>query len=335
MKKRTRTLVLLISLGMTGALPSAVAGTGEEFLGAWNLTLPNGAAGWLGVEKQGDQLKAQLLWGGGSVLPMDEVTIEGDALVAKRVRKPPKGKGQTEPPKPIVEKIYAQLDGKTLRMMFETGREGGHPTRSAFTGVRCPPLPAKPDLAKASLGNPLVLFNGTSLEGWSLFPPDRPNGWSAKDGELVNDPKQPEDGRHVAYSNLRTDATFQDFNLKLEVTVPEKGNSGVYLRGIYEVQVSDAFGQQPDSHGMGGIYSRITPKENASKPAGEWQTLDITLLDRHVTVILNGKTVIDNEPLAGCTGGALWSDPLQPGPIYLQGDHTAVRYRNIVLTPIE
>ena len=73
---------------------------------------------------------------------------------------------------------------------------------------------------------------------------------------------------------------------------------------------------------MGGLYSRITPTVNrAEKPAGEWQTIDITLVDRHVTVILNGKTIIDNQPVLGCTGGALWSDEFRPGPIYLQGDH--------------
>ncbi len=111
-------------------------------------------------------------------------------------------------------------------------------------------------------------------------------------------------------------------------------NSGIYLRGIYEVQVADTYGKRLDSHNMGGIYSRITPTVNAEKPAGEWQTYDITLVDRHVTVVLNGKTIIDNQPLLGCTGGALWSDEFRPGPIYLQGDHTGVCYRNMVLKPV-
>jgi hypothetical protein len=98
--------------------------------------------------------------------------------------------------------------------------------------------------------------------------------------------------------------------------------------------VSDSYGRPLDSHNMGGVYSRIAPRVAAEKPAGQWQTFDITLLDRHVTVKLNGRTLIDNEPLLGCTGGALWSDEFKPGPIYLQGDHTGVSYRNIVLTPI-
>jgi len=178
-----------------------------------------------------------------------------------------------------------------------------------------------------------VLFNGTNLDQWKLTNPRQKSGWSIKDGVLVNNPAQPE-GKHISYGNLRTVAEFEDFNLKLEVNVPPKGNSGVYLRGIYEVQVSDSYGKPLDSHNMGGIYSRITPTVNAEKPAGKWQTMSMTLLDRHVTVKLNGKTIIDNQPVMGCTGGAMWSDEFKPGPIYLQGDHSAINYRNIVLTPI-
>ena len=139
---------------------------------------------------------------------------------------------------------------------------------------------------------------------------------------------------HKPYGNLRTDQEFTDFNLTLETRVAEGGNSGVYLRGIYEVQVMDSYGKPLDSHNMGAIYSRITPSQAAEKPPGEWQTLDITLVDRHVTVILNGKKIIDNQPLEGCTGGALGSDVTKPGPIYLQGDHTGIEYRNIVLRPV-
>jgi len=100
------------------------------------------------------------------------------------------------------------------------------------------------------------------------------------------------------------------------------------------VQVCDSYGKPLDSHNMGGLYSRITPTVSAEKAPGEWQTMDLTLVNRHVTVILNGQTIIDNEPLLGCTGGAMWSDEFKPGPIYLQGDHTGVKYRNIVLKPV-
>jgi hypothetical protein len=96
----------------------------------------------------------------------------------------------------------------------------------------------------------------------------------------------------------------------------------------------ESYKQPLDPHHMGALYSRITPSVAAEKPIGEWQTLDITLVDRHLTVVLNGTTIIDNQPVLGCTGGALTSDETKPGPIFLQGDHTDVDYRNIVLRPV-
>ena len=160
-----------------------------------------------------------------------------------------------------------------------------------------------------------------------------PNGWKVANGILSNEAVQ-EPGKHKSYANIRTEAEFEDFNLRLDFRVPKNGNSGVYLRGIYEVQVADSFGKKNDPHNCGALYSRITPSVAAEKPAGEWQTLDITLVERHVTVVLNGKTIIDNQPAAGCTGGAMWSDQFKPGPIYLQGDHGTVSYRNLVLRPV-
>jgi hypothetical protein len=151
---------------------------------------------------------------------------------------------------------------------------------------------------------------------------------------LINRPTQHEGKKHIAYGNLRTVGVLEDFKLTFEVNVPEKSNSGIYLRGIYELQILDSYGEPLNPHNMGAIYSRITPSVSAEKPAGQWQSLDVTLLDRHVTVVLNGKKIIDNEPLLGCTGGALWSDPMKPGPLYLQGNHGAASFRNIVLTRI-
>ena len=195
-------------------------------------------------------------------------------------------------------------------------------------------MPPAPDLAKVKFGEPIVLFNGKNLDGWELTNPHAANGWSVKDGVLTNNVVQTPGKPHKNFGNLRTVKEFEDFNLTAETNVPKDGNSGIYLRGIYEVQVLDSFGKPLDPHNMGAIYSRICPTEAAEKPAGQWQTFDITLVDRHVTVILNGKKIIDNQPVLGCTGGALWSDPLRPGPIYLQGDHTGANFRNIVLRPV-
>jgi Domain of Unknown Function (DUF1080) len=199
-----------------------------------------------------------------------------------------------------------------------------------FTGKRIPALPPKPDLSKVKFGEPIQLLNGKDLTGWRLLK-EADNGWSVVDGVLQNRVVKAKD-KH--FGNLRTDAEFEDFNLKTEVRTQEGSNSGIYLRGIYEVQIMESFGKPLDSHHMGALYSRITPSVAAEKPVGEWQTLDITLVDRHLTVILNGKTIIDNQPVLGCTGGAMTSDEFKPGPIYLQGDHTNVDYRNMVLRPV-
>ena len=121
---------------------------------------------------------------------------------------------------------------------------------------------------------------------------------------------------------------------KSNSTSEKEGNSGIYLRGRYEIQVTDSYQQPLDPHNMGAVYSRITPSVSAEKAPGEWQTIDITLVDRHVTVILNGTTIIDNQPLLGCTGGAIDAVDTGKGPIYVQGDHTGIKYRNIVLTPV-
>ena len=166
-------------------------------------------------------------------------------------------------------------------------------------------MPPAPDLSQVKFGEPIQLFNGKDLTGWRLTDPNALNGWSVKDGLLVNEVAQEKGKPHKHYGNLRTDQEFEDFNLKLEVRVPKDGNSGVYIRGIYEVQVVDSYGKPLDAHNMGAIYSRIKPTVAAEKPAGEWQTMDITFVDRHVTVILNGQKIIDNQPVLGCTGGAL------------------------------
>jgi len=317
-------LCLLAALALSAVLP---ASANNPFLGRWALTIPGGGAGWLGVEEKDGKLQASILWGGGSVLPAADARIEGHQLIVTRIHKSKDKKGKENI---VTETITAAVDGDSMKLTTvrrnSAGTESG---RAEFTGKRIPPLPPRPDLSKVKWGEPIQLFNGRDLSGWRLVKPDAPNGWSVKDGVLMN---RVEKGKR--FGNLRTEQEFEDFNLKLDVRVPEHGNSGVYLRGIYEVQIADSYGQPLDSHNMGAIYSRIAPTVAAEKPAGQWQTLDITLRDRHVTILLNGKTIIDNQPLLGVTGGALTSDEFRPGPILLQGDHTDVDYRNLVLRPV-
>ena len=332
---RTRFSIMTLSLLLLAASAFA-AGAANPFIGAWALTIPGGGAGWLGVVEKDGALSASILWGGGSVVPVQEVKVDGDKLIVTRLHRSEKKDAAGNVTRiTTTETITATIDGDTLNLTT-VKRQGDGPEsgKATFTGKRQPPLPATPDLSKVKFGEPVSLFNGRDLTGWRLVDPNSVSAWSVIDGVLNNNPVQTPGQPHKNYGNLRTEREFEDFNLKTEINVPKGGNSGIYLRGIYEVQVSDSFGRPVNPHNMGGVYSRITPTEAAEKPAGEWQTMEITLVDRHVTVILNGKTIINNQPVLGCTGGALWSDVNRPGPLYLQGDHTGVNYRNMVLRPV-
>jgi hypothetical protein len=314
-------LVSVLALG-------ASAWAENPFVGRWALTIPSGAAGWLGIEEKDNQLKGSLLWGGGSVLPVAGVKVDGDTLTVTRVNKRHDEKSGADDT--ITDTITAKLSGDDLKLTETVSKNGGTPSApKEFTGHRIPPVPPAPDLSKVKYGAPIVLFNGKDLTGWRLVEANASNGWSVQDGLLVN---RIEHGKH--FGNLRTDQEFEDFNLKLETRTQPQSNSGIYLRGIYEIQVAETYGRPVDAHNMGALYSRITPAVAAEKPVNEWQTFDITLVDRHVTVILNGQKIIDNQPVLGCTGGALTSDEMKPGPLMLQGDHTTIDYRNIVLTPV-
>ncbi len=190
-----------------------------------------------------------------------------------------------------------------------------------WTGKRAPALtPAK----AVTWGNPIQLFNGKDLTGWKPRNNNNPNCWSVSGGLMTN--KTP-------CADIISEQKFTDFKAHIEFQVPANGNSGVYLRGRYEVQISDGFNQVLDSLRMGAVYGWLKPLVNAAKNPSEWQTLDITLVGRKVTVVFNGQTIIDNETIPGITGGALDSDEAAPGPIMLQGDHTKILYRKVEITP--
>jgi hypothetical protein len=322
---------------MAALITPLTAAETASFLGRWALTIPGGGAGWLEVTEERGYYDGRILWGGGSVVPVSAVFFDDDSMYVTRVREVRRrdASGKVIRTQQFAEAMVGQVSGDQIWFTRLNPQENGHGIRrEEFSGKRIPPLPEAPDLSAVRFGEPIALFNGRNLEGWRLTSPGQKNGWSVKDGVLINDPVQEEGRPRISYGNLRTDRDFEDFNLKLDVNVPADGNSGIYLRGIYEVQVSDTHGKPLDSHHMGAVYSRIAPTVNAEKPAGEWQTMDITLVDRHVTVVLNGTRIIDNQPLLGCTGGALWSDEFRPGPIYLQGDHTGVKYRDLTLRPV-
>ena len=325
----TATLALLLAVSASAA--------DNPFVGNWALALPDGGAGWLGVTQEKNYLDASLLWGGGSVVPLDSAFMSDESFIFTRVRDVPRkdAAGKVIRTQRFTDAFVARREGDELKLTALRPRtDGTGVDKEEFTGKRIPPVPPTPDLAKVKFGEPIHLLNGKDLTGWRLTNPSAANGWSVSGGILANNPAQEEGKPHKNYGNLRTDREFEDFNLTLEVRVPKDGNSGVYLRGVYEIQVMDSFGKKTDSHNMGALYSRITPSASVEKPAGEWQTLDITLVERHLTVVLNGTKIIANQPVRGVTGGALSSDEFKPGPLYLQGDHAGVEYRNVVLRPV-
>jgi hypothetical protein len=331
---------ILFSCALASVSLSTVAQADKAaFLGRWALTIPGGGAGWLSVTQEKGYYDASILWGGGSVVPVDSVFFsDEDTLVVTRVRevKREDANGKEVKKHRFTEAVMAKADGDVLSLTrMNPHDDGSGIDRETFEGKRIPALPPAPDLSKVKFGEGQTLFKGEAdLAQWELVNPKNDSGWSVKDGVLMNRAVQEEGKSHKHYGNLRTKAEFEDFNLTLGVRVPKGGNSGIYLRGIYEIQVADTSDKGLNAHHMGGIYSRVAPSVKAEKPVGEWQTYDITLVDRHVTVKLNGVTIHDNVALQGCTGGALWSDEMRPGPFYLQGDHTDVDYRNIVVRPV-
>ncbi len=333
MKKLSVLIIVILTL-------TAFSGSGQnskkDFYGMWTIEIDGGAVGWLEVHENNGFLDADLLWGGGSVLPVQSVfLLDDDNLVVMRagevIREGKNGEERKmfHPHMLKINRSGDRISGNSLH----PARDGMKTNVVEFYGWKLPEVPPAPDLSEVKYGEPVELFNGKDLSGWKLINPNQENGFKVEDGILINDPVQKE-GQHLSYGNLRTEEEFEDFNLTLEVNIPEGSNSGVYLRGMYEIQVVDSYGKEPDSHNMGALYSRTTPLEAAEKPAGEWQTMDITLCKRHVTVKLNGTTIIDNQPVYGPTGGAISADVFSPGPIYLQGDHGKVLYRNLVLKPI-
>lgn len=307
------------------------------FDGSWAFELPDGNPAWLMVKAGDSGPEASLLWSVGSARPVKDVKIEDGILTfTRKVQWKPFGKADD------VRVTNGEFTGELMKngslklaTVQHSERNPGEEEELKLFGKKMPPMPSAPDLSEVRFGEPVVIFNGKDLSGWKISNPEKKNGWRAEGGVLVNETPKTDFGAYGEYGNLVTEELYEDFRLTLEYNVPAGGNSGVYLRGMYEAQVVDRDSRMQGIQGPGAIFGRIVPTENAGNPGGEWNKYVLTLVDRHVTVELNGKKVIDNAPLEGCTGGGLSADDTAPGPIFLQGDHTNVRYRSLVLEPVE
>lgn len=313
MKKRIANY--LVALALVPAFGTVMAQETNELVGRWDLEVQYGEhwlPSWLEVEQSGNKaLTGHYVSIAGSARPVAEVH-QKDGLFSFSI--PPQWIGSQ----------YMQLTGKVSADAIQGNILDHNGESHVFRGVRAPGLLHD---APAAWSNPRPLLAANSLEGWVAASGRAENQWVVKDGVLSS----PQSG-----VNLMTAEKFDDFKLHIEFRIPEGSNSGVYLRGRYEVQVEDSRGKEPNSHFLGGVYGFLTPNENVAGNPGEWQVYDITLVGRRVTVEANGKTIIYNQIIPGITGGALDSREGEPGPIYLQGDHGPVEYRNIsIATPKE
>lgn len=292
----------------------------KTFLGRWDMTVTPATGDpypqWMELTEKEGKIEGRVQPRGGAWRPIVGAKIEAGKLTVA-VSGGSRG--------PAINWELTSVSADTLKGLEKRGDAAG-PT---LAGVRAPALD-RPMPAKWSAPRPL--FDGKDLSGWEPIGNVENNKWVARDGELVNDnPETP--GKHgPGAANIKTTAKFQDFKLHIEVDCPEGGNSGIYLRGRYEVQVGTEGGTQP-SHEMGAIYSYYPPPAGSELGLGKWTAFDITLVGRHVTVLRDGKMYHDNVEIPGPTGGALDSNEAEPGPFYLQGDHHGiVRYRNITIS---
>jgi hypothetical protein len=290
-----------------------VAGFAQPKLeGRWDLTVDRGdqkeVPSWLEVKHSGISMLVGYFVApdGGSARPVARIITNGAGFSFAIPPQWEDGKNDL-----TVEGQWT-ADNMTGTMIMPDGK------KYSFTGNRAPTLE---QTGAVSWGAPIKLLNGKNTEGWHAS--GAKNQWVVENGVL----KSPASG-----SNLITDQKFTDFKLHIEFKYPAHSNSGVYLRGRYEVQVEDGL-EEPSNVGIGGIYGYIIPNQRFTKGPGEWQEYDITIIGRRVTVVANGKTIICDQVIPGITGGALDSKEGEPGPIMLQGDHGPIEYRNIVIIP--
>ncbi|HTQ27413.1 MAG TPA: DUF1080 domain-containing protein [Puia sp.] len=278
--------------------------------GRWDLTVSGtdrSFPSWLEIRHSGlHTLVGQFVGGGGSARPISKINFK-DGMIGFSI--PPQWeRGDND----LVFEASFSGDSLAGTMLSSDGK------KFTWIGHRAPSLRRN---REPEWGKPVQLFDGKDLNGWHA---QGANQWIAESGML----RSPRSG-----SNIVTDGKFTDFKLHIEFRYPQGSNSGVYLRGRYEVQIEDSKGREPLNDQLGAVYGFIAPTDMMAKDPGEWQSYDITLVGRMVTVVANGKTIICNREIPGITGGAIDSREAEPGPFLLQGDHGPIDFRNIILTP--
>jgi hypothetical protein len=280
--------------------------------GRWDLTINIDGTqkpSWLDVRHSGHKTTVGYFVGvSGSARPISKINVDGKNFSFSIPPQWEEGEGD------LVMNGTFEPKRVSGTVVFPNGK------KYSFTGVRAPDLR---NTRQGTWAKPIALIKDNDTKGWKAL---GDNQWVVEQGVL----KSPKSG-----SNIVTEEKFTDFKLHVEFRYPKGSNSGVYLRGRYEVQIADSKGLEPLPGELGGVYGFIAPSEQVAKAPGEWQTYDITLIGRMVTIVANGKTIVSNQEIPGITGGALDSNESEPGPILLQGDHGPIEYRNIIITPMK
>ena len=298
----------------------------SELDGDWSLSLKSGTPAWLSIKR-----------------------IDGKPVIKMRLHVGPEG------PQTNIKEVNGRLsftlkqnkkqkDTKTVDLGIKSGKlEGviistsmdGTVTETPFTGKKIPPVSSTPpDLAKVRFGLPLsISMAGTSPVGVPTKRIKSMAGESKTDSSLTR-PQRPTSVPPALTQIFapmpftKTSGCTLSFWFKKRATAVSTFAACTRRKSWIGTAACRA------CKGSASVFGRIAPSKNAGKKGGEWQSYDLTLVDRHITVILNGEKVIDNQPVPGPTGGAVFTDPTTPGPIHLQGDHTSVAFRNIYLAPV-
>jgi hypothetical protein len=292
-------------------LPKANPQGANPFTGRWdfNVTSPSGVgANWLGISQGTEGPEVWFQPTGGHVIRLKDFKIDGPHLTLN-----------ISPATDKAPALIWELDAAEGKL---TGLQKRGDRTLAITGVPAPDL--KPREIKA-WSKPEPLFNGKNLDGWEPIGDPQNSHWVVKDGLLMNE-------AHGA--NLKTTRKFEDFRLHFEANCPDRANSGFYLRGRYEVQLeNEPEGTEPPERSMGSVYGRLAPNPLQKRRPGEWETFDVTLVGRVVSITRNGVLTIDRKVIEGITGGALDANEGEPGVFYIQGDHTGgLKFRNITVS---
>lgn len=304
-----RIILLFLTIAAFTVGRAAAPDTVLPFIGRWDITVRTPGRempSWLEIQPSGVRtLVGRWVGGGGSARPIAKVNYSGGTF---NFSIPPQWEREDRD-----MTVDGRLEGDSLTgtMVAPDGKQ------YTWVGRRSPALRR----STAPVWGPTEkIFDGVSLKGWHAT--GTTNQWQAENGIL----RSPHSG-----SNIATDEKFRDFKLHIEFRYPPHSNSGVYLRGRYELQVEDEGGTEPPNNEIGAIYGFLAPNAKAGKASGEWQSYDVTLVGRTVTVVFNGREVISRQEIPGITGGALDSNEGEPGPIFLQGDHGPIEYRNITI----